>query len=105
MKFLTIEQKQRWYVLQKLLALKPVSPRWSNDDYYYISILKFLLVPRETVYDIYKHAPLKSVAKAYKEKSPFFKKFDYSLLGVTSDEYKNFVLGCYHIINDPTKWR
>lgn len=105
LKFMTQEQKTILYVINKLLQLKPISQQWCSDDYYYITILKFLLVPRETIYEIYKRAPRIQVARAHKEKSPFFRPFDYTKLGITLDEYKTFVNACYHYINDPTKWR
>lgn len=105
LKFITEEQKTILYVINKILQLKPVSQRWCSDDYYYITILKLLQVPREVVYDIYKKAPRVQVARAYKEKSPFFQPFNFTKLDITLDEYKVFVNACYYYINDPTKWR
>ena len=104
LQFLKREQKQRLFVLDKLLALKPVSPRWCSNDYYYITILKFLLIPRETIYQTYKAAPQRQKAQAYRENSPQLKKFDYSCLGVNSEEWGLFVLECYKILGDPLKW-
>ena len=105
LKFITTEEKVRLYVLNKILQLKPVSQKWCSDDYYYITMLKFLLIPRETIYSIYKSAPRIPVAQAHKEKSPIFKPFDYTKLGITLNEYKLFVSACYKYINDPTEWR
>ena len=105
LKFITPEEKIRLYVLDKILQLKPVSLKWCSDDYYYITILKFLLVPRETIYLIYKSAPHIPVAQAHKEKSPIFQPFDYAKLNISLSEYKLFVQACYKYINDPTMWR
>jgi hypothetical protein len=105
LKFITYEQKQRLLVLDKLLQLKPVRPKWSSDDYHYVSILKFLLVPRETIYELYKHAPMEQLAKAHRQLSPKFKLFDYTCIGITSEEWNLFVASCYFIIGDITKWR
>lgn len=105
LKFLAFEQKQRLYVLDKMLQLKPLEKKWGSNDYYYITILKFLLIPREQIYDIYKHAPLKHVAQAHREKTPILQLLDYTLLNITSEEYKQFIVGCYKIIGDSTKWK
>lgn len=105
LKFLSIEQKQRLFVLDKMLQLKPLEKKWGSNDYYYITILKFLLIPREQIYEIYKRAPLKHVAQAHREKAPKLQLLDYTLLGVTSEEYKQFIIGCYKVIGDPTKWK
>ena len=105
MAFIKKEQKQRLYVLDKLLALKPVSKRWGSNDYYYITILKFLLIPRETIYEMYKAAPQRQKAQAHKEKAPILQKFDYSCLGINSEEWELFVQACYKVIADPSKWK
>lgn len=105
LKFLTHEQKQRLLVVDKLLELKPVSRKWCSNDYYYITILKFLLVPREAIYEIYKGAPMRQKAMAHKENAPLLKKFDYTCLGVNSEEWGLFVIECYKILGAPDKWK
>lgn len=105
LKFLSVEQKQRLLVLDKLLRLKPLEQKWSSNDYYYITILKFLLIPREQIYSIYKHAPQNRVAQAHRELAPKLQELDYTLLGITSEEYKQFIIGCYKVIGDPAKWK
>lgn len=105
LQFLTHTQKQRLLVLDRLLELKkPIEVKWGSNDYYYITILKFLLVPRTTIVNIYKHAPQAQVARAYKKSAPMFSSFDYTLLGVNSEEWFEFVAACYKIIGDSTKW-
>ena len=105
LKFLSFEQKQRLLVLDKLLRLKPLGKKWCSDDYYYITILKFLLVPREQIYSIYKHAPQNRVAQAHRELAPKLQLLNYTLLGVNSEEYKQFIIGCYKVIGQPSKWK
>lgn len=104
LKYITHEQKQRWYVLNKLLELKPISNKWSHKDYVYITILKFLQIPRDVIYKIYSYAPLHQVANAYKEKSPLLKEFSYADKKINSEEWQNFVLSCYNILHYPEKW-
>ena len=104
-KFMTKEERQRMYVLNKFLQLKPIEPKWSSNNYYFITVLKFLLIPRDTVVDIFKFAPLKYVAQAYKERAPKLKLLDYTLLSVNEEEYKLFMAACYNVIGDPLKWR
>lgn len=104
-KFATTDEKKRLYVLNKFLQLKRMAPKWCSDDYYYITILKFLLTPRDVIYDMYRGTPHRYYSNAYKEKSPFFAPFDYSLLGVTAEEYRLFVASCYNILGKPDKWR
>ena len=103
--FLTQEQKQRLYVLDKLLILQRLTPKFVNYDYCYITILKFLQVPRETVYNLYKNCPIRRVANAYKEKAPFLQQFEFEQLGINSEEWGVFVCACYKILCDPEKWK
>ena len=105
LKFLTEEQKQRLYVLDKLLTLRRQTKKFVNYDYCYITILKFLQVPREIIYDFYSNCSIRRVANAYRERSPLLKQFDYTLLGINSEEWLNFQCSCYEIIGDVTKWR
>ena len=105
LKFLNYEQKQALMVLERILQLKPTGLKWSSNEYYFITILKFLLVPRTTIYDMYKSAPLVQVAQAYHELAPKFQLFNYQTLGITLDEYKVFVRNCYNLISDKSKWR
>ena len=104
LKFLNFKQKQRFLVLDKILQLKPIGAKWCSDDYYYITILKFLLIPRTEVVKIYKHAPQAQVAQAYKKSNPMLSAFDYTKIGVNSEEWFEFVSACYKIIVDSTKW-
>lgn len=105
LKFLSLKEKQRLLVLDRLLSLKPVSTKWNENCYYYITILKFLGFNREQILSIYPKAPQKQVAQACKERSPIFCKFDYSWLKVNTEEWIAFVEACYKIIGDATKWR
>lgn len=105
LRFLSIEQKKRLYVLDKCLRLKPLGHKWSSNEYYYITLLRFLLVPKETIKTIYKTAPQRQVAIACRELAPKLKELDYRLLGVTSEEYELFVRACYNLTGDPTKWK
>ena len=103
--FLTLEQRQRLYVLDKLLLLRRKTKKFVNYDYCYITILKFLRIPREVLYDLYKNSPIRRVANAHRERSPLLQQFDYELLGANSEEWHLFVCACYKIIGDPAKWR
>ena len=103
-KFMTKEEKQRLFVLNKFLQLKPIESKLSSNNYYFITVLKFLMIPRDTVVDIYKFAPQKYVAQAYKEKAPKFQQLDYKLLGITQEEYNLFVLASYNVIGDVLNW-
>ena len=105
LKFLTTEQKKRMYVLDKCLRLKPLCIKWCSNDYYFITLLRFLLVPKDIIKAIYKAAPQIQVAQACKEVAPKLKSLDFHLLEITSEEYELFVFACYRVINDPTKWR
>ena len=105
LKFLSTEQKKRMLVLDKLMRLKPLELKWGSNDYYYITILRFLLVPKETIKSLYKAAPQQQVAMACRELAPKLQELDYKLLSVTSEEYELFVHACYCIIGDPTKWK
>ena len=104
LKFLTRQQKQRLFVLDKLLELKPITLKWSSNDYYYITILRFLLVPREKIMTMYKGAPQIQVSRAYRKNVPVFSLFDYTTIGVNSEEWFEFVSSCYRMIGDPTRW-
>jgi hypothetical protein len=104
-KFATTEEKKRLYVLDKFLQIRRMAQKWCSDDYYYITILRFLLVPRDTIYSLYRGIPHKYYSNAYKEKSPIFVPFDYTLLNITAEEYKLFVASCYNILGKPEKWR
>jgi hypothetical protein len=105
LKFITKEQKQRMFVLDKLLESKAVDVKWGSQTYYHVTILKFLQLPKEYIKTIYPRAPIKSFSQAIKEKSPFLKLFDYTALGINSEEWQNFVLSCYKYINDFDKIR
>ena len=105
LKFLSLEQKKRMYVLDKCLRLRPLCMKWCSNDYYFITLLRFLLIPKETIKAIYKSAPQAQVAQACKEVAPKLKLLDFHLLDITSEEYELFVAACYRVINDPTKWR
>lgn len=105
LRFLTTDQKKRMYVLDKCLRQKPLCMKWNSNDYYFITLLRFLLVPKDTIKEMYKAAPQAQVAQACKEKSPKLQDLDFHLLDINSEEYQMFVLACYRIINDPTKWR
>ena len=104
-KFLTQEQKQSMYVLDTFLELKPASLKWDKNCYYHITILKYLGVPRDVIYDLYKSAPLRQVALAHKERYPIFQSFDFHCFGLTAAEYESFVRGCYIQLKNPEKWR
>lgn len=105
LKFMTEEQKTRMYVLQKFLQLKPVSPKWDSNEYYYVTILQFLRVPKDYLRTLYKSAPRAQLAQALRQKTPSFQKFNYAALGITLDEYRLFVAACYHVIGDFTEMR
>lgn len=104
-KFATPEEKKRLFVLDKFLQLKRMAPKWCSDDYYYITILRFLLVPRDVIYGMYRGTTHRYYSNAFKEKYPMLSSFDYSLLNVTAEEYKLFVASCYNILGSSDKWR
>lgn len=105
LKFLNKQQKQRLFVLDKLLELKLVSTKWCSNDYYYITILRFLHIPKDTIRNMYKSAPQVPLARALREKSPYLGQFDYTVLGINSEEWFEFVAASYKVMRDSDRWR
>lgn len=103
LKYLTDAQKHTLFVFDKIFIKKPISTKWDSNCYFHITILKFLSMPKNDIKEIYKFAPQKNVAQACHEKAPKLSSFDYNSLGVTSEEWRDFVRSCYIFIGDIEK--
>lgn len=90
---LTEEQRKRLDTLNKLIALPELVNRNTTDqDIMYIHLLKFLMVEKEDVYNLYFHLSKKQFNRYWVMKGIDIRYFDSAAIGIDLRDYLDLII-------------
>jgi len=90
---LTNEQKVRLNTLNKILSMPEIINAATNDDdLIYMHVLKFFLMNKEQVADLYFHLPKRIINQYWIKKDVDIRMFKSDLIGIPRREYLDLII-------------
>lgn len=84
---------RRYNILLRIYELRQLGTQgMTEQDGCYISLLKYCLVDKEKIYELYRDLSKKRFAQAYASKKTDFRKFDASLLDINQEDFNELFL-------------
>lgn len=89
----TLSQKKRKEALDKILMLPEIlTPGTTDNDIVYMHVLKFFMVDKEDVYNLYFHLSKTQFRNYWRMKDVDILKFDTSLIGIDQEIYLDLII-------------
>lgn len=90
---MTEDQVKRLDVINRILSIPELTtPGTSEQDLYYIQVLKFFMVDKEDVIDLYIHLSKNQVRNYWRKKDVNILKFNSELIGVPHKVYLDCII-------------
>ena len=86
-------EQARYDAAKKIMKLKELpTSSFTDDDFLYLHLLKFFLVPREQIIGLYNHMSKRKISRLLMKKHVEIGKFNSKLLGIPKIDYLDLII-------------
>lgn len=89
---MTEEQKRRLNAANKILMCEEIATNDMEQDIKYMHLLKFFMVDKEDIYNLYQHWSKTKISKLLLKKDVDILSFDCTLIGIDKADYLDLII-------------